>query len=63
MKHLPLPFSPKKVMGKLPYLPPAAMLNGKTMFVPYIFTDEELTELFKMIDDCYVKSSERIFAT
>lgn len=39
------------------------MLNGKTMFVPYIFTDEELTELFKMIDDCYVKSSERIFAT
>lgn len=40
----------QKAMGKLPYLPPAAMLNGKTMFVPYIFTDEELTELFKVID-------------
>lgn len=37
-------------MGKSPYLPPAAMLYGKTMFVPYIFTDEELTGLFKVID-------------
>lgn len=40
----------QKAMGKSPYLPPSAMLNGKTLFVPYIFTDEELTELFKVID-------------
>lgn len=40
----------QKAMGKNPFIPPVAMLNGKSMFVPYIFTDTELTNLFETID-------------
>lgn len=40
----------QKALGKNPYVPPANMLNGKTVFVPYIFTNDELKDLFYKID-------------
>ncbi len=40
----------QKAIGKKPYIPPKGMLNGKTLFVPYIFTDGELKDLFHAID-------------
>ena len=40
----------QKAMGKHPYVPPKGMLNGKTLFIPYIFSDEELKSLFHEID-------------
>lgn len=46
----------QKAIGKTPYIPAKNMLSGKTMFVPYIFTDEELAALFEVID-AYKKHS------
>lgn len=46
----------QKAIGKTPYIPSKNMLSGKSMFVPYIFTDEELTALFEVID-AYQKRS------
>ena len=40
----------QKALGKNPYVPPANMLNGKSIFVPYIFTYNELKDLFYQID-------------
>ena len=40
----------QKAIGKTPYFPPSNMLNGKSMFIPYIFTDDELKDLFYQID-------------
>ncbi len=40
----------QKAMGKNPYIPPNGMLNGRTLFIPYIFSDEELKNLFREID-------------
>lgn len=42
----------QKAIGKKPYVPAKSMLNGRTLFVPYIFTDDELTALFHEIDHC-----------
>lgn len=36
----------QKAIGKDPFIPPSGMLNGKTIFVPYIFTDDELEKFF-----------------
>lgn len=46
----------QKAIGKTPFIPAKNMLSGKSMFVPYIFTDEELTALFAVIDE-YKKRS------
>ncbi len=40
----------QKAMGKNPYIPPNGMLNGRTIFVPYIFSDEELKSFFHEVD-------------
>lgn len=40
----------QKAIGKNPYIPPTGMLNGKTIFVPYIFSDEELEAFFREAD-------------
>lgn len=40
----------QKALGKNPYIPPVNILNGKSIFVPYIFTDDELKDLFYQID-------------
>lgn len=40
----------QKAIGKEPYIPPKNMLNGSTLFIPYIMTDEELKILFEKID-------------
>ncbi len=40
----------QKAMGKHPYVPPKGMLNGKTLFIPYVLSDEELRDLFHAID-------------
>lgn len=40
----------QKAVGKKPFIPASGMLSGKSMFVPYIFTDEELKDLFGAID-------------
>ena len=40
----------QKAMGKHPYVPPKGMLNGKTLFIPYVLSDEELKDLFHAID-------------
>ena len=40
----------QRAMGKDPYIPPNGMLNGRTLFIPYIFSDEELKDLFREID-------------
>ena len=37
-------------MGKEAYYPPEGFTQGKSVFLPYIFSDEELTALFKAID-------------
>lgn len=36
----------QRAIGKTPYFPPSNMLNGKSMFIPYIFTDDELRICF-----------------
>lgn len=46
----------QKAIGKTPFIPAENMLSGKSMFVPYIFADEELTALFEVID-AYKKRS------
>ena len=40
----------QKAIGKDPFIPPSGMLNGKTIFVPYIFTDDELEKFFHEAD-------------
>ena len=40
----------QKAIGKKPFIPSQKMLSGKSMFVPYIFTDEEMSGLFQAID-------------
>lgn len=46
----------QKAIGKVPFIPAKNMLSGKSLFVPYIFTDEELKDLFESID-AYQKRS------
>lgn len=41
----------QKAMGKKPYIPPNGMLSGRTFFIPYIISDEELKRLFHEIDN------------
>ena len=40
----------QKAIGKDPFISPSGMLNGKTIFVPYIFTDDELEKFFHEAD-------------
>lgn len=40
----------QKAIEKEPYIPPKNMLNGNTLFIPYIMTDEELKMLFDKVD-------------
>ena len=46
----------QKAIGKKTFIPAKNMLSGKSMFVPYIFADEERTALFEVID-AYKKRS------
>ena len=41
----------QKAIGKKAFIPPEAMLSGQVLFLPYIFSDEELTSLFNTIDN------------
>lgn len=41
----------QKAMGKSPFIPADRMLSGRHMFVPYIFTDTEMKDLFRAIDE------------
>lgn len=42
----------QKALGKDPYVPPREMLNGRTIFVPYIFSDSEIEGFFREADNC-----------
>lgn len=47
----------QKAIGKKnAYIPPLAMLSGQTLFMPYIFTDKELSALFDAIDSYQSKA-------
>lgn len=45
----------QKAMGKTAYILPDAYISGKSIFVPYLFTDEELSALFSQIDSYVCK--------
>lgn len=47
----------QKAIGKTPFIPAKNMLSGKSLFVPYIFTDEEMKDLFEVIDSYQKRSN------
>lgn len=42
----------QRAIGKKPFIPSVRMLSGGSMFIPYILSDQELSDLFHEIDSC-----------
>ena len=47
----------QNAIGKLAYVLPDAYISGKRAFIPYLFTDKELSELFSKIDSFECKTN------
>jgi len=47
----------QKAIGKNAYILPDAYISGKRAFIPYLFTDEELSALFSRIDTYECKTN------